>query len=413
MPSRWSALVAATLASLLQRTADARPITLADALAAADGSPALGVAAASIEEARGRLEQARMYGHNPAIGASAGPVFGPGSGTVYDFEVGLSQAIELGGKRRARERVAGAERDAAVESVAAMRSSLRAEIRRTFELAIVAKARVATTTENELAARELQEAARERLRAGASTQTDVNVAGAALGRAMAAKQAAERDLLLARQALGDVLGSPGVDLEPTGAMPAFPKPPRDENQLVAQALDARRDLAAARRVESARAADVDLADALAVPDPELSVAWARSAVEDTHAVIVGIRLEVPLWNRNQGNRGAARALRSRATVEAKALTNRIDREVRTAARRYRAALDGLAAFDQQVVGTLAENLKLARETLAAGKMGLLDVNNVRRDLVESQLTYLDSIAEAVEARAALERAIGRPLEGTP
>ena len=89
------------------------------------------------------------------------------------------------------------------------------------------------------------------------------------------------------------------------------------------------------------------------------------------------------------------------------------REVRTALRRYRSATDAVAAFDQQVVGTLAENLKLARETLAAGKLGLLEVNVVRRDLVESQLAYLDSIAEAVEARAALETAIGHSLEGTP
>ena len=57
--------------------------------------------------------------------------------------------------------------------------------------------------------------------------------------------------------------------------------------------------------------------------------------------------------------------------------------------------------------------KARRETLAAGKLGLLDINNVRRDLVESQLTYLNAIAEAVEARAVLERSIGRSLEGNP
>jgi len=405
-----SALVAASLTSLFSSSANARPITLAEALAEAERSPALGAASASVDEARGNLEHAGTYNYNPVLGASAGSVFGAGRGTLYDFEVGISQAFELGGDRAARRRGATAERDAASQTLAATRNALRAEIRRGFHLALVAQARVGVTTENELAARQFQEAARERLQLGAATQTDVNVAVAGLGRAIAAKKAAERDLLLARQALGDALGIAG-DLEPAGTMPAFTAALASEDVLVAESLRTRRDLAAADRIQAARAADVELADAIATPDPEFSVSWARSAIEDSHAVIVGLRVELPLWNRNQGNRSAARALRSRATIEAKAARAGVEREVRTASRRYRSAISAVSAFDQQVVGTLAENLKLARETLAAGKLGLLAVNSVRRDLVESQLTYLDSIAEAVESRAVLERALGRALEG--
>ena len=407
-----SALVAATFVFCIPHPAAARPITLQEALALADQSPSVQLAGADVEEARGRAQQAGQYTYNPAISASSGPVFGSDRGTVYDYQVGLAQAIELGGKRSARKRVAASERDAAIGTLDATRIALRAEIRRAFDVALVASARVRTTAENETAAKEFEAAARERLRAGAATQTEVNVAISSLGRAIAANKSAERDLLLARQALGDALGIPDADLEPSGTMPKFPAAPATEDKLVADALQGRRDLAAAERTRAARAADVDLADAVAVPDPEISVTWARSAVEDTDAVFVGLRFELPLWNRNQGNRSAARAARRRATIDAEAMRRGIEREVRVAVRRYRGATDAVAAFDQQVVGTLAENLKLARETLAAGKMGLLDLNNVRRDLVESQLTYLDSISEAVEARAALERAIGRLLEGT-
>lgn len=158
---------------------------------------------------------------------------------------------------------------------------------------------------------------------------------------------------------------------------------------------------------------MDLANAQATPDPELSITYARDAVDASNAVVVGMRVELPLWNRNQGNRHASRAALRRSTIEATALHGSVEREVRTAVRRYRAAVEAVAAFDEQVVGTLGENLKLARETLAAGKLGLLEVNAVRRDLVDSQLTYLDALVEAVEARAGLERAIGRSLEVTP
>jgi len=407
-----AALCAAVLVFVSNGTAHARPITLPEALAMADRSPALAVATTTVDEARGNLEQAGKYTYNPAIGGSTGPVFGPGP-RVYDFDVGISQAIELGGKRTARKKVASAERDAAVENLAATRVAVRAEVARAFQLAVVARARVDVANENEAWARQFQEAARERQRLGAATQTEVNVAVAGLGRAIAAKKEAERDLLLLQQAFGDVLGMPGAALEPTGAMPTFPAPPANEDALVTAALGARRDLAAVDRMRIARAANVELADALATPDPEISVAWVRSGLDDSHAVIAGLRVELPLWNRNQGNRAAARALRHRATIELEAMRNGVDREVRIALRRYRSATEAVSAFDQQVVGTLAENLALARETLAAGKLGLLDINNVRRDLVESQLTYLNAIAEAVEARALLERSIGRSLEGNP
>jgi outer membrane protein, heavy metal efflux system len=409
-----SAFVAALFAFHFSNgIAHGRPITLTEALAAADRSPALLAASAQVDEARGTLEQAGKYPYNPVIGVAGGPASGGGRSTVYDFEFSLSQGLELGGKRGARSRSAAAERDAAAERLAATRHALRVEVRRAFQLALVVQQRVGVTTENEVAARQFQDAARERLQLGAATQTEVNVAVAGFGRAIALTKTAERELLLARQALGDALGSAGLELEPTGATPTFPSAPASEDRLVVESLGARRDLAAVDRVQVARAADVDLANAQAVPDPELTVAWARSAVEDSNAVIVGLRIELPLWNRNQGNRNAARAVRSRATIEAQALRLGIEREVRAASRRYRTATDAVAAFDQQVVGTLGENLELARDSLAAGKLGLLELNIVRRDLVESQLIYLDSIAEAVESRSALERAIGRSLEGTP
>lgn len=408
-----AALVAAVLTCSIQiGVADARPITLAEALALAERSPTLVAAAATVDAARGNLEQAGAYTYNPAIGASVGRARSGGA-TFYDFEVGISQAIELGGKRGARRDAATAERDAAAYTLGAARNAVNAEVRRAFDAALVAQARVDVTTEAETWAHQFREAAAERMRLGAATQTEVNVAVANLGRSIAARKAAERDRLLARQALGDVLGLAGAELEPSGPMPGFGQASAaDEERVVAAALEARGDLAAADRTRAARSADVDLADAQAVPDPELSLSWARDAVDEANTIVAGVRIELPLWNRNVGGRHAARAVLKRATIERDALRLGVERDVRSSLRRYQAAVAAVAAFDQQVVGKLSENLTLARETLAAGKLGLLEVNTVRRDLVDSQLAYLDAIAEAVEARAALERALGRSPEGT-
>ena len=68
------------------------------------------------------------------------------------------------------------------------------------------------------------------------------------------------------------------------------------------------------------------------------------------------------------------------------------------------------AFDRGVVDKLSENLALARESLRAGKIGLLEFNVVRRDLVETRRAFLDAMSEVVEARAALDAAAGGPWE---
>ena len=404
--------LAATFLSVFwtTRSLHARPITLVEAFAAADESPTLASAATEVDEAIGNLEQAGTYTYNPELVTLTAPTVRADS-LLYELEIGVSQIIEIGGKRDARRRAAAATRDATVARAAARKLALYADVRRAFDAALVTQGRVEVTADDELSARELREAAAERMRLGAGTQTEVNVAIAGLGRAIAAHKAAMRDLLVARQSLGEQLGIAGADLEPSGQMPTFPALTRSEDELIAEALTSRPDLAAADDLRAARQAEVDLADALAVPDPAVSLAWARSTVEKTDAAVVGLSVELPLWNRNQGGRRAARAAQRRAVIEREALRRAIDREVRTAARRYKAALEAIAAFDQQVVNTLDDNLRLAREAMASGKLGLLALNQVRRDLVESQLTYLDAIAEAVEARNTLEKATGRLLGG--
>lgn len=391
--------------------AHARPITLDEALAAVDDAPVVQAADASVEEAEGNLDQADTRAYNPFLSVAAGPSFGADD-TAYDFEVGIGQVLELGGKRNKRARVAAAERDAASEALAATRAFQRAEVWRTFHLALVAQERVAVAAEDEAAARELSEAAAERQRLGAATQTEINVAAAGLGRATAARKATERDVVLARAELAAAIGT-SDDLEPSGLLPVFPDTPADEDALVAAALSARRDLAAIERTRDARAAEVAVADAVATPDLELSVSWSRSAVEDIDAVFLGVRIDVPLWNRNRGGRRAARAARKRATIEVDAARKQVERDVRSAVKRYRAAIDAVAAFDRDVIGSLADNLKLARESQIAGKFDLIQLNTVRREFVESQLVYLDSLAEAVEARAALELVTARSLEAAP
>ena len=88
----------------------------------------------------------------------------------------------------------------------------------------------------------------------------------------------------------------------------------------------------------------------------------------------------------------------------------IEREARAAYAAYENARQAAEGFDREVVERLSENIDLARESFRAGKISLLEFNLLRRELVETRLSYLDAVVELVEARFALELAVGGGLE---
>jgi outer membrane protein, heavy metal efflux system len=384
-------------------------VTLEDALRrSAERHPDLAIAEADVRVAEAELKTARTLPYNPEVSFAAAPKNDAGTGT-RDYDAAVQQTIELGAKRGNRIKAAEARRAAAEGRRSWARLQVLAGARRDYFLALAAARRVQIARAAEAVAEELRAAARERLNLGAGTQLEVNVSAASAGRARGERLAAERAYRFARVRLAAGIGAPaGEEVEPSGAIPAFELPKQDEEALVAHAKAERPDLLVVRQERLATDAEVGLARALVIPDATIGASVERTP-EDKR-FLVGVSVPIPLFNRNQGGRAAARALRTRATVAEEAALRAVERDVRAAFAGYVAAREAVAGFDQDVVLKMDENVTLARESFRAGKIGLFDFNLIRRDLVETQIAYLDALAELVEARHALELASGASLE---
>jgi cobalt-zinc-cadmium efflux system outer membrane protein len=403
----------AVCALLASRPASAETLTLAEALARAEQHPEVALAREDRALAAGERRQAGLVRHNPELTLAAGPSWAPGV-TRYDLEGRLAQTIELGGKRARRLAVARAGVESADAALARSAAVARATIRERFGRALVAGARLGVAREDAEVARATLDAARERLALGAATQTEVNVAVAAAGRATGAVRAAERDVLQTRAALAAAVGAaPTAELEPTGPLPRPTPLAAADDALVARALAARPELTLRAAAKRRASAELDAAGAEAAPDLTVAVAAAHSATEEIDAVLLELMLPLPLWNRGQGSRDAARAAVRRADTEEAVARREVERDVRLAARRYRLAAAAVAELDRDVGGALHENLELARAAMASGKIGLLELSAIRRDLVESQRAYLDAVDELVAAARDLEVALGGAVEDAP
>lgn len=386
-------------------------ISLPDAQRHALGShPRIRAAEAEVARARGLLATARTLAPNPTGSLTIGPA-STADTTLTSYQVGLSQTIELGGKRRWRSRGAQERVRAAEALLTQERRTVGWEVERAFRLAQVARERVEAARDADSAGQRLLVAARERLALGAGTQLDLNVAAAAAARDRRARLGTEQGYRAARAAFATALGAGPTDsLVPADAgLPMLPVATVTEDQLVAMALDGRPDLQALAAGVEALEADVRLAGALGWPDPEVGVSAGKA--EDFRVTLFSIALPLPLWSRNGGGRAAAGAERDRGRIALAAARQAAEREVRLAYQAYQSGLEAERAFDRDAVARLSENLALAQESFRAGKINLIAYSQVRRELVDARLAHLDALAELVSAWHALQLAAGQSLGG--
>ena len=174
--------------------------------------------------------------------------------------------------------------------------------------------------------------------------------------------------------------------------------------MVQRALSTRSDLAAARRgLEAARAEGL-LAEREWLPRPRIGARYQRE--EGSDAILGTLSFDLPVFNRNQAGRGVAAAQTIQAERALEAAERSVRQEVLLAHSRVVAAREAAQAFEGEVVGAAQENLALLATAYQAGKIGLFELLLIRRDAIESQRGYVESLEEERVAEAELGRAVG-------
>ena len=130
-----------------------------------------------------------------------------------------------------------------------------------------------------------------------------------------------------------------------------------------------------------------------------------------HENVATFGLAVPLFTgkRTEGAVSAAMARTTQAELRREHLLQTIPQEVEAAFRRWSGAQRTLQILKSGVVEQSEKNLIVIREAYRLGQLRLFDVLNEQRKLIETQLAFVDAQAEAAQALAELERAVGGNL----
>lgn len=376
--------------------------------------------------AEGRLRQASLR-PNPTFDAEYGSPRLLGGEAESDFSVGVSQTFELGGKRQKRVAVARLELSQVRAEVTAIERRLAAEIRTAYAGAL-ASARQLDLLEKLIAANEeLVRLTDARLKEGDVAPLDVNLVRVETDRlkvqAISARSELETQILNLKNLIGADVAEP-LRLQPQPARPA--RLDLGLNELTELALKERSDLQAARLGEELGAARINLAKSGAVPNVSGSVRFSRSkgivdlpetaggglAIDRDNELTFGVSVDIPIFNRNQGEIASASAEREQAKRSREFLESTVRRDVAVAYRKYRAAAEQLVLYTTQILPRAEENLRSVRSAYGFGEFSVFDVVGEQRRLTENVTGYNQALRDYYTALAELETALGTVIPPT-
>jgi cobalt-zinc-cadmium efflux system outer membrane protein len=95
------------------------------------------------------------------------------------------------------------------------------------------------------------------------------------------------------------------------------------------------------------------------------------------------------------------------------LEAQVDQDVRSTYAAAETALRQASFLRDQLLPEARRAYEIALVSYGLGGSSALDVLDARRTLLDAESQYADALGAANDARADLERAIGRPLEAAP
>lgn len=342
------------------------------------------------------------------------PYVGEASVIQPQATIQLSQLIEMGGKRGARQRLAERTRDLAAWDYETARIDVLTRVVRAFVDVLASQQGVALTSQAVAILEQVQQTVQARVAAGVVSPIEQTKADVALSAARIDAARARRTLDADRHRLAALWGSSTARFESaTGDLTVLVALP--EFATLQERLSQNPDMARWAAEIAQREAALALAQAKRVPDVTLGGGYRRYTGIDASAFVVGGSIALPFFDRNRDGVREAGAQVSRALADQRAAETRALALLAGAFGTLAAARDEVSALTTTVLPGARSAFDSIQEGYRLGRFGLLEVLDAQRTLVGANAQYLRALSDFHKAAADVERLIGAPLSpaGSP
>jgi cobalt-zinc-cadmium efflux system outer membrane protein len=146
------------------------------------------------------------------------------------------------------------------------------------------------------------------------------------------------------------------------------------------------------------------------PDLTLNVGSKRSEELGRTQAVLGVSVPLPFFDRNQGNVLESARRVDKARDELDAATLRLDTELSQAYEDFDVARQQALALNGDILPGAQSAYDAASTGFEYGKFGFLDVLDAQRTLLQAKSQYLNALADAHRAMAAISRILGEEHE---
>ncbi|MBE0595660.1 MAG: TolC family protein [Desulfuromonadales bacterium] len=368
------------------------------------------------QEIRAREAEALQAGlrRNPLLSFEAENVFGSGpfSGTdAAESTLSISQTLELGKKRSLRRHLAEAETNIAQNEFALAKTDLLARTTDAFIAVLEAQERLRLAEEMGDLAKRVLGTVEERVAAGRGAETEAIRPRIQLREQQVARDKARGHLVATRGALAALMGREGADSGPVIGDLSRLSPLPDQAELERRLTESPQFVRRIAESERRRRA-VHLEEARRIPDLDLGIGARYLRESDDTALVLGVSVPLPLFDRNQGAIAAARSRQTQACADERSALLQAKAALVAGWQEINSARAEAEALRDDIIPASRQAMESAEYGYRAGKFGILDVLDAQRTLVEAQESYLDALTAFHRAASQLERLLGSPLSKT-
>jgi cobalt-zinc-cadmium efflux system outer membrane protein len=303
---------------------------------------------------------------------------------TYDY--GISRPIELGGKRSKRIETANANSDVARGQFEMVVWQLTNDLKRKFYTVVLNQSLLNLARENETTFAEIVKHTSELVNAGEISGLDLDRVEVEKLKFDTDLANAERDYEVALRDLRFALGGDyrAMNIDVNGSIDYEPHQ-FTHDELLDLALAARPDLKAAKLIERAADANIRLQNALRIPDLTLG-GGIEQVPSGTSSYTFGVGIEIPVSNRNQGERAKALIEKKKAQTQEQFLTNQVMSDVDKAMVAFEKQRHRVDLYRTGVITKVNDIQSKTQIALQAGEssiLELLDAIRTRRDTLSS------------------------------
>lgn len=354
--------------------------------------------------------QAGAY-QNPALSinlSSLGQKQGDDENQLF---IGVTQIIELGGKRKAKLRVAGAGQCASEWNLETLKNNLYIKLLHSFiNLAAAQERAVIAMGQQEIAEQTLKTIIA-KTTSGKTSGIDEKKAQVAFKNAKLQSLKEQAHLQKAKKQLTALWDCNPPSFE-TVLFPLHRLLPPPPLEILLSTLKCNPELIRSE-AESALASElVHLERSKRIPDIAIQVGVSTEKFVEEPALTVGFGIPLPLFDRNEGNISRASYEHLQAIYKQMDLAKQMENTLAILHQEWLWAYEQALFLKTSILPTAEESFNLAQESYKEGKLDYLNLLEARNALFDVQQQYVDAVEEYHHKRTEVFKLTATfPLDG--